>query len=154
MSKIYLSKNGKVHLLEGHNYTSWKSSMITAFKCFGCWEIVEGTTEAPDYSDAAEFRKLDKIAKRTIELACGDAVRPHICNAETSEAAWDQLKDRYDTLCRPNPTWTLLFILCPVRGTLLPLCLSQYISFFPRGFMERIRPDYSCEIPITGEKTY
>jgi hypothetical protein len=51
---------------------------ITVLKCLGCWEIVEGTAEATNHSDAAEIRKLDNITKCTIGLACGDATNPHI----------------------------------------------------------------------------
>lgn len=44
-----MTKFGEIPLLEGTNYATWKSSVQTVLKRYGCWEIVEGIAVVGDF---------------------------------------------------------------------------------------------------------
>ncbi|CAL9011028.1 unnamed protein product, partial [Prunus brigantina] len=101
------SSEVRTPIFSGENYEFWKIKMVTIFKSYGLWNLVEKgipisdskkkkkaseeTSEEEDDEKAAAILMKDAKALGIIQNAVSDQIFPRIANAESAKAAWELL---------------------------------------------------------------
>src|SRR6267142_1717117 len=82
----------------GEDYTQWSRMMKLVLRQRGLWDVVNGTSTAPNPSDAVAFEiwnNKDQEALLQIIVALKKGAQNCVLDAETSKACWDTLASRY-----------------------------------------------------------
>ncbi|KAM1746060.1 hypothetical protein ACFX11_012725 [Malus domestica] len=100
-------------IFSGENYEFWRIKMVTIFKSYGLWNLVEKGIPVPDSKkkkaktdehtevDADDDEKMAEIfmkdakALGIIQSAVSDQIFPRIANADSAKMAWDLLYGEY-----------------------------------------------------------
>ncbi|KAI5343342.1 hypothetical protein L3X38_011218 [Prunus dulcis] len=101
------SSDVRTPIFSGENYEFWKIKMVTIFKSYGLWNLVEKgipvsdskkkekateeTSEEEDDEKAAAILMKDAKALGIIQNAVSDQIFPRIANADSAKAAWELL---------------------------------------------------------------
>ncbi|KAB2633881.1 retrovirus-related Pol polyprotein from transposon TNT 1-94 [Pyrus ussuriensis x Pyrus communis] len=105
-------------IFSGENYEFWRIKMVTIFKSYGLWNLVEKGISVSDSKkkeaktdedtdvDADDDEKMaaifmkDAKALGIIQNAVSDQIFPRIANADSAKMAWDLLYGEYHE-CKP-----------------------------------------------------
>jgi hypothetical protein len=83
----------------GDSYTCWCKTVTLVLKYRGLWDVVDGTTPAPDPATDTQayldWTRHDQEAHLQLILALSPAPHDHVLDATTSKEVWDLLKARY-----------------------------------------------------------
>ena len=91
----------KIPLLDdsGDSYTCWCKTVTLVLRYRGLWDMVDGTTPAPDPNTDTQahldWSRRDQEAHLQLILALSPAPHNHVLDAMTSKEVWDMLKARY-----------------------------------------------------------
>ncbi|KAI5318138.1 hypothetical protein L3X38_037846 [Prunus dulcis] len=104
------SSEARIPMFSGENYEFWRIKMVTIFKSYGLWGLVEkgvlipdsqtkkesedGSEEEIDEKTAAILMK-DAKALGIIQNAVSDQIFPRIANADSAKMAWNLLYSEY-----------------------------------------------------------
>ncbi|XP_021828372.1 uncharacterized protein LOC110768821 [Prunus avium] len=105
------SSEERTPIFSGENYEFWKIKMVTIFKSYGLWNLVEKgipvsdskkkkkateeTSEEEDDEKAAAILMKDAKALGIIQNAVSDQIFPRIANADSAKVAWSLLYSEY-----------------------------------------------------------
>jgi hypothetical protein len=83
----------------GDSYTRWSKTTTLVLKYRGLWDVVNGTSPAPNPATDAQahldWSRRDQEAHLQLILALSPAPHDHVLDATTSKDIWDLLKARY-----------------------------------------------------------
>ncbi|CAL8174349.1 unnamed protein product [Prunus armeniaca] len=101
------SSEVRTPIFSGENYEFWKIKMVTIFKSYRLWNLVEKgipvsdlkkkkkaneeTSEEEDDEKAATILMKDAKALGIIQNAVSNQIFPRIANADSAKAAWELL---------------------------------------------------------------
>ncbi|KAI5335963.1 hypothetical protein L3X38_026097 [Prunus dulcis] len=104
------SSEARIPIFSGENYEFWRIKMVTIFRSYGLWGLVEkgflipysqtkkesedGSEEEIDEKTAAILMK-DAKALGIIQNAVSDHIFPRIANADSAKMAWNLLYSEY-----------------------------------------------------------
>ncbi|KAI5350525.1 hypothetical protein L3X38_003416 [Prunus dulcis] len=104
------SSEARIPIFSGENYEFWRIKMVTIFRSYGLWGLVEkgflipdsqtkkesedGSEEEIDEKTAAILMK-DAKALGIIQNAVSDQIFPRIANADSAKMAWNLLYSEY-----------------------------------------------------------
>jgi len=94
---------------DGTDYKSWTLEIEILLEQKQVLSIVDGTEEAPDTTDATEYKAWKKqhgIARSTVLLAMERSLQQQYGVQKDAKALWDQLKDDYKLKVKLN-VWAL-----------------------------------------------
>ncbi|GJY34980.1 hypothetical protein Tco_0420358 [Tanacetum coccineum] len=88
-----------IPIFKGEKYHLWSIKMTTLFKSQELWELVEYEFPDPKPTEQDQAlrdnRKKDAKALFFIQSALDDDIFPHIASANTSNQAWEILKQEF-----------------------------------------------------------
>ena len=90
----YLNEASK---LDGDNDIDWKFKLLTIFKAWSVWTIVNGDETKPTGAAGADWEKRQTKAKVLLQMSVKDNIIPHIRDCKTSKETWEILKGLYET---------------------------------------------------------
>jgi hypothetical protein len=83
----------------GDSYTRWCKTVTLVLRYRGLWDVVDGTTPAPDPTTDAQayldWSRRDQEAHLQLILTLSPAPHDHVLDVTTSKEIWDMLKARY-----------------------------------------------------------
>ncbi|CAL9004166.1 unnamed protein product [Prunus brigantina] len=104
------SSDMRTPIFSGENYKFWRIKMVTIFKSYRLWNLVENgipisypkknkaseeTSEEEDDEKAAAILMKDAKALGIIQNEVLDQIFPRIANADSSKASWELLYGEY-----------------------------------------------------------
>ncbi|CAL8112638.1 unnamed protein product [Prunus armeniaca] len=104
------SSEARIPIFSGENYEFWRIKMITIFKSYGLWSLVEKGFSIPDSKkkkvseDISEVEVDEKTAAilmkdakalGIIQNAVSDQIFPRIAHADSAKMAWELLYAEY-----------------------------------------------------------
>ena len=106
MSHFFVHKNGRVPLLTTTNFKPWSVAIRHILDSVSCWEIVEGTEDAPpipgNNGSAAvrerhnDYKKRKSTATSLIYSSCSPDLQGHINDIWEPTTMWETLANQAD----------------------------------------------------------
>ncbi len=126
----------KVPLLDdnGDDYTHWCKMVTLVLEHRGFWDVVDGSTPAPDpVTDAqanVDWCRCDKEAQIQLQLALSCAPCNHVLDVKTLKEIWDLLKARYqgDDELRQHYLLERLFMNSFLDTEVMELQIAEVVS--------------------------
>jgi len=83
----------------GDSYTRWCKTVTLVLRYRGLWDVVDGTSPAPDPATDAQahldWSQCDQEAHLQLILMLSPASHDHVLDTTSSKEVWDMLKARY-----------------------------------------------------------